>query len=102
MHLNSYPHPLGKSPQLLLGAGGEVNYCFFFLFCFRWVCVVDGLAATNAFSASAERVKGDGRGRAQGRREKRGWGDAAKRKRCTEEPQRTKKKEKVATKTRAN
>ena len=50
----------------------------------------------------AERVKGDGRGRAQGRREKRGWGDAAKRKRCTEEPQRTKKKEKVATKTRAN
>ena len=31
-----------------------------------------------------------------------GVGDAAERKRCTEEPQRTKKKEKVATKTRAN
>lgn len=50
----------------------------------------------------AERVKGAGRGERAGWAGGAGVGDAAERKRCTEEPQRTKKKEKVATKTRAN
>lgn len=48
----------------------------FFLFCLQRVCVVDGAGGDKRFPgpSRAERVKGDGRGSARGRRESRGWG----------------------------
>lgn len=67
------------------------------------VCGVDGAGGAERVLSPARRkeLRGPGGG-ARGVGGRSGVGDAAERKRCTEEPQRTKKKEKVATKTRAN
>lgn len=48
----------------------------FFLSCLQRVCVVDGAGGDKRLlsPSRAERVKGDGRGSARGRRESRGWG----------------------------